>query len=208
MNNEKGIYDSEGVSWSKGVNVSNGVNRSYGVNGSYGVNWSYGVNVSNGVNMSDGVNGSDGVSRSDGVSMSNGVNGSYGVYNCLFIINQRGVADMVFNKQTTQERASLIIQEYREKLNSWTPKYNNAFKLYDANGKEWKNVDASQIQEVDNKTAWEGMPKDAIDYLKSLPEWDANIFKEITGIDTNEINLSGSEVSVTVNGKTYTAVIK
>ena len=178
MNNEKGIYGSDGV------NGSNGVNRSYGVN------WS------------DGVNGSNGVNRS------NGVNGSYGVYNCLFIINQRGVADMVFNKQTTQERASLIIQEYREKLNSWTPKYNNAFKLYDANGKEWKNVDASQIQEVDNKTAWEGMPKDAIDYLKSLPEWDANIFKEITGIDTNEVNLSGSEVSVTVNGKTYTAVIK
>jgi phosphomannomutase len=115
---------------------------------------------------------------------------------------------MVFNKQTTQERASLIIQEYREKLNSWTPKYNNAFKLYDANGKEWKNVDASQIQEVDNKTAWEGMPKEAIDYLKSLPEWDAAIFKEITGIDTNEINLSGSEVSVTVNGKTYKEVIK
>jgi len=115
---------------------------------------------------------------------------------------------MIFNTQTTQERARTIIKEYRQKMNGWTPKYNNAFKLYDANGKEWKSVDASQIQEVDNKTAWEGMPKDAIDYLKSLPEWDANIFKEITGIDTNEVNLSGSEVSVTVNGKTYTAVIK
>jgi hypothetical protein len=200
--NSNGIYESYGV------NGSNDVSWSCGVNGSNDVSWSCGVNWSNGVNESKGVNGSNGVSWSCGVNWSNGVNGSNGVCNCLFITNQRGVADMIFNKQTTKARAENIIMKYREKLNNWKPKYNNAFKLYDAHGKDWKNVDASQIKEVDNKTAWEGMPRDAIDYLKSLPEWDANIFKDITGIDTNEINLSGSEVSVTVNGKTYTAVIK
>jgi hypothetical protein len=115
---------------------------------------------------------------------------------------------MIFNRQTTQERAEEIIFIYRKKLNGWIPKYNNALKLYDANGKDWKNVDASQIKEVDNKTAWEGMPKEAIDFLKFLPEWDAQIFTEITGIDTNETSLSGAEVEVKVNGKTYKAVIK
>ncbi len=31
--------------------------------------------------------------------------------------------------------------------------------------------------------AWKDMPIEAIEYLKSLPEFDANIFKRVTGID-------------------------
>ena len=144
------------------------------------------------MNNENGVSGSDGVSESDGVSWSDGV------YNCLFISKQRGVADMIFNKQTNKERAAQVIGLYREKLNGWRPRYNNAIKLYEASGREWKNVDASKIEEVNNKVAWEGMPTEAIDYLKSLPEWNAEIFKEITGIDVNQPKV---EVLITVNGK-------
>jgi len=132
--------------------------------------------------------------------LSDGVNLSDGVCNCLFITKQRGVADMIFNKQTTQERAGEIISEYRNKLNSWRPKFNNAFTLYDANGKEWKKVDASEIKEVARAEAWEGMPTKAIDYLKSLDEWDADIFKEVTGIDAKN-DLHGKEVKVTKRGQ-------
>ncbi len=30
--------------------------------------------------------------------------------------------------------------------------------------------------------AWEGMPRAAVDYVRSLPEFDAAMFEKITGI--------------------------
>jgi len=44
----------------------------------------------------------------------------------------------------------------------------------------------------------------------NLPNFDADIFKEITGIDVAQpkVNLSGKEVKVTLDGKEYAAVIK
>jgi hypothetical protein len=33
---------------------------------------------------------------------------------------------------------------------------------------------------VDNKTAWSKMPSDMIEYIKSLPEYDEQIFRAIT----------------------------
>ena len=34
-----------------------------------------------------------------------------------------------------------------------------------------------------NVTAWSFMPKKMLDYIKALPEFDAEIFYKITGID-------------------------
>ena len=55
-------------------------------------------------------------------------------------------------------------------------------KTYKIPGKEWKKTPVTQAKEIQIKEAWEGMPKEAINYLKSLPEFDANIFEKITGI--------------------------
>ena len=49
--------------------------------------------------------------------------------------------------------------------------------------------------------AWKDMPQEAIDYLKSLPEFDARIFKRVTGIDvevkrTHTITVDGQEVEI------------
>lgn len=42
----------------------------------------------------------------------------------------------------------------------------------------------------------------------NLPNFDADIFFEITGIDVRKPNLSGKEVSVTIDGVTYAAIVK
>lgn len=43
---------------------------------------------------------------------------------------------------------------------------------------------SSTLDDLDQPyEAWKDMPKDAIDYLKSLPEFNADIFKRVTGID-------------------------
>ena len=56
---------------------------------------------------------------------------------------------------------------------------------------------------------WAEMKTEDKNFFKNLPHFNADIFKEITGIEiTDEPNLSGTEVSVTIAGKTYSAIIK
>ena len=182
------------------------------VKNSKGVNWSNGVNCSKGVNESDGVNWSDGVNRSNGVDESNGVSWSYGVKDCygvskaIFLTNKPQQAT-VFGKDVSDERFEKVWEGLNSRLDGWFPKFNNAFELYLQNGNYWAKVDASQIKSTTNKNkpyeAWKTMPKEAIEYLKNLPEFNADIFKEVTGIDVKpkevtkgeEIEIDGKQVS-------------
>lgn len=45
-----------------------------------------------------------------------------------------------------------------------------------------KNTPISQAKEIQKKEAWADMPQKAIDYLKSLPEFDPMVFESVTGI--------------------------
>ena len=62
--------------------------------------------------------------------------------------------------------------------------------------------------------AWQNYWKDSDEEEKqkvlNLPNFDADIFKEITGIDVNKekVSLSGKEVKVTLDGVEYVAIIK
>ena len=84
---------------------------------------------------------------------------------------------MAFNKKITEDRFNEIFN----KLNqfNWYPKFNNA---YDLKGNlEWYETNIPAIVKVDNKTAWSFMPKEMLEYIKSLPEYDEKIFNKITG---------------------------
>jgi len=195
VENSYGVNESYGVNGSNGVNWSNGVTGSKGVTGSNGVNWSNGVNESYGVNWSYGVN------ESYGVNGSNGILNSYGVDNALFLSDKPRTYS-IFGKDVSEERFEEVWSNLQTKLNDWYPEFNNAKKLWLKAGKDWKKVDASEITETLKDwqkpyEAWKDMPKEAIEYVKSLPEFDAVMFKRITGIDTNI-----DEVEITANGKT------
>jgi len=184
VKNSYGVDESDGVNWSNGVNLSNGVNNSDG------------VNLSDGVNRSNGVNGSDGVNRSNGVNGSDGVNGSYGVLNCFGVDREIFNANKtrthkIFGKEVTEDRWNDVWGKLHEKLNGWKPEFNNAFELYIKTGKNWKKVKASEITgtlEDHNQPyeAWKNMPQEAIDYVKSLPEFNAEIFEAVTGIKQDD----------------------
>jgi hypothetical protein len=47
-------------------------------------------------------------------------------------------------------------------------------------------VPMDQTKELSKDEAWYGMPKELLEYIKSLPEFDAEIFFEITGIRVNK----------------------
>ena len=192
-----GVNWSDGVNWSNGVNMSDGVNWSNGVNMSDGVNWSNGVNGSNGVNMSNGVNGSNGVNRSDGVNWSNGVNGSngvnwsfgilnsYGVDCALFLANKKRVY-LIFGKEVSEGRYLEVKNNLYEKLGIWEPNFNNIKALYLKNGSDWKLTPIKNAEEIARQEAWRDMPREAVEYVASLPEFDADMFFEITCIDLRQ----------------------
>ena len=184
INSGNGINWSYSVSNSQGVNESNGVKDSDGicdsenVNLSYGVNLGYDVRHSQGVNDSKGVNHSDSVCYSQGVSNSLGVSNSYGVMKCeglsnsLFCYNTSG-KHLLFNKQSTAER----IREIKDNL-SWCPAFNSLHNLK-GEAKKWEEVNIRKVKEVDNKTAWSEIPESLLNYITSLPEFDAEIWSKI-----------------------------
>jgi len=196
VNWSSGVNGSNGVSWSNGVNWSSGVNKSFGVNGSNGVSWSSGVNGSNGVNWSSGVNGSNGVNWSSGVNESFGVLKSFGVDKALFLANKKRTYS-IFKTPVSEERFNKIESELYCKLDGWRPAFNNIKSLYLKHGSDWKKTPIENAEELSKEEAWRDMPRGAIDYVKSLPEFDSEIFKEITGIDVAK----EEKVKITIDGK-------
>lgn len=129
---------------------------------------------------------------SNGVNMSDGVNRSYGILNCYGVDHALFLADKpktfsIFGVEVTEERFSAVKEQLFSKLCGWFPKFNNAFALYDAAGKVWSKVDASDIGPTldnweDPYEAWKDIPVAALEYIRSLPEFDAVMFERITGI--------------------------
>ena len=182
VNGSDGVNRSHGVSWSDGVNRSDSVSWSDGVNWSNGVNGSHGVSWSNGVNRSDSVSWSDGVNGSDGVNWSFGILNSYGVDRALFLANKKRVS-LIFGKEVSEGRFLEVENNLYRKLGSWRPTFNNIKALYLKNSSNWKLTPIKNAEEISKQEAWKDMPREAVEYIASLPEFDADMFFEITCID-------------------------
>ena len=169
-------------------NNSDGVNNSYSVNSSNGVAHSGGVSFSNGLDHSHGVSHSKGVECSNGVDHSHGVSHSYGVKssngvtNALFLVDKKE-SFSIFGKEVNEDRFNSVYNEINNLNGGWYPKFDNVYELYFKVGGNWEKTPLYRVEENNNTTAWADMPKETIDYIKSLPEFDANMFKKITGIE-------------------------
>ena len=135
-----------------------------------------GVNESEGVNWSDGVNGSKGVNRSEGVNESYAIFNCDGVSNTLFLANKKNQYN-IFGKEVTEQR----FNEVKENL-TFIPEFNNLKELYLKNGSKWKKTPICNAEEIQKEEAWSKMPKEQLEYIKALPEFDAEMFFEITGL--------------------------
>ena len=153
---------------------------------SKGVSSSDGVSYSDGVISSKGVSYSDGVSHSKGVISSKGVSSSYGILNCkgistaIFCMNLPKKF-LLFNKEISEKRYHEVLEKI-EKLNKgWIPTPTNTKELYLMVSSDWKKVPLYRIKEKTQAEMWADMPAATVEYIKSLPEFDAQIFKQITG---------------------------
>jgi len=199
VNESNGVNESGSVNWANGVNWSDNVSASNGVNGSDYVNGSNGVNESCSVNESNGVNWSDGVIASNGVNESFGIINSFGVDRAIFLSNKPRQCS-IFGKIVTEERFEEVYRNMNKLFNGWLPAFNNGDSrkhvsrgeaayitrymsdfVYDQNGVS----EGETAVDSGKEEAWEDMPKPAIEYITSLPEFDAKIFLDVTGIDIN-----------------------
>ena len=89
----------------------------------------------------------------------------------------------VFNKKIRKIRYDEINKRIIELADDWYPKFTNAFDLKAANNNVWKCTPAPRIIGATAREAYKDMPIALIEYFKSLPEFDTEIFKEITGIE-------------------------
>jgi hypothetical protein len=94
----------------------------------------------------------------------------------------------LFNKKVKKERWEEIQLKLYRRLNGWHPEFNNLKYLYLKSGLEWKKTPIPKAEEVQKEEAWKDMPKVAVEYLASLPEFDKKIFEGITGIEVNNEN--------------------
>lgn len=68
----------------------------------------------------------------------------------------------------------------------WIAAATNAFDLYDTAFKDWSKIDTSKLTYKQWDESWKDIPTEMLEYIKSLPEFDSDIFKEITGVDIAE----------------------
>ena len=116
-----------------------------------------------------------------------GVINSKFVSNCLFCYDINNSHYMLFNKPVSKTKFSRVYNKLKEF--KWFPKFTNGDQLYfadywDENTQHitisaWEYV--RKFREIDNKTAWEKMPRELKQYIQSLSEYDETIFNKITG---------------------------
>ena len=154
------------------IMLSNGNNCSDGNNWSNGNSWSNGNNHSNGNSWSNGNN------HSNGTSMCYGLLQCEGAYLSVFCHKKNGIVYHIFNRKTTEQRAVEVLKHIVDF--QYIPKWDNITMLKE--GKEWAEICWPELRENDTELAWCDMPAEMLDYIRSLPEFDAQIFKKITGI--------------------------
>jgi hypothetical protein len=199
VNSSQGIDKSDGIGGSVGIYTSNGINRSMGICISVGISHSSGIHSSSGINASEGICNSRGVNCSKGISKSYGVDNSSGISNSIGILNCHGIDSSIFcsnipkkhflfDAEVSQYRHSVVSKNLTNILNKnkWSPTFNNLKSLYLKSGSEWKKTPITSAKELSKKEAWDDFPEEAIEYLRSLPEFNSKIFKKITGIVVEE----------------------
>ena len=130
---------------------------------------------------------SQAVNRSEAVNWSEAVNGSMFIDNCNGISHGLFCANIkspyrIFNKEVTENRYDEVIKLIEKYRNGWIPETTNIKILYLKNGNDWVKTPIHKVEGLSKEESYKDMPVELIDYLKGLPEFDAEIFEQITGM--------------------------
>lgn len=155
-------YCSE-VTLCTGVAYSKNLKNVFGASYSENIQNCYATHACSIVQNSKGVVNSTGVFNSIGVVGSFGVNKSRGISHGLFVYEMEGASNIIFNKQVTSQRFIEVMELLIELKAEWI----------------------SKLESTEPAKVWKSIPSNILEYIKSLPEFDAEIFKDIIEIEMN-----------------------
>ena len=114
-------------------------------------------------------------SDSSGISSSYGISNCEAVKNCIFCYKKDAIKYYIFNRKVLKDR---FFEVYNKILSfNFYPKYMNWSEI--KGNKEWWAFNFERLAVNDNP--WGGMPKEMLEYIKNLPEYNKDIFNKITG---------------------------
>ena len=179
-------------SYQKEANIAeatNGISCGYGISDGSGISNGSGIYDGSGISIGSGISYGSGISNGSGISVGSGIYSSKhcrkceGISRCLFCYGLEGARLMIFNKPVTAKRFT----EVSNKLGEWYPRFTNAEQLKEKYGSgEWCSTPAPAIMGRTAKEAYAEMPTELVEYIKSLPEYDDEIFRKITGADDEQ----------------------
>ena len=197
------INNCSGISYSDGIVKSKGVYRGAYVFESKGINYSQGVQECKGVSESWGIVHGHGLNCVENSTYTSGSYHSYGLHNChgvsreIFNTNKKYPC-RIFNKEVSEERFREVYRKIETISKYWYIKPNNLEQICKEDNKCFQNSQPPKIvPTVDDiffsspeqrYELWKDIPKELLDYIVSLPEFDSDIFYEVTGIKVEENN--------------------
>lgn len=179
-----GISGGDGISFGSVILSSSGISSSEEIRDCEGISRSDGISDSEGISRSKGISRSEGISSSEGISESFGISSSWGLTNCkgcsLCILCYEYTGKFaIFNKKVSKNR----FDEVKHKIKSidWYPQFTN---IYDLKcDKKVTQIDPTKLKNISLKEAWSTIPEQLDKYIRSLEEFDAEIYNKIRGID-------------------------
>jgi len=160
-----------------------GACKEYGIRDGSGIRNGYGIINSSGIRDGYSIRNGYGLENCKGISECWYCKDCNGLYSSAFCTHKNG-AYKLFNKQVSKKRMEEISKNLEKLANGWFPKFNTAHEMYKENGNKWECVPPHKIQSQTAKQAYADMPQKLLKYICSLPEFDAEIFEKITGIET------------------------
>ena len=182
-----GIYNGYGISYGSGIRDSSGIHTGYGIRNGYGICNGSGIHTGYGIRGGSGISNSSGIRDGSGIHYSSGIRCGYGVNRAKFCSRCEGISRclfccgvsgklMIFNKPVTEDR----FEEVWYALGDWYPDFTNAEALKEKCGGAWKSTPASLISGRSAKEAYAEMPEALREYIKTMPEYDEELFRAIT----------------------------
>lgn len=169
INNDE-VMLNHGIGHCSEVALCTGVAYSKNLKNVFGASYSENIQNCYATHTCSIVQNSKGVVNSTGVFKSMGVVGSFGVYKCrgishsLFVYEMEGASNIIFNKQVTSQRFTEVMEPLIELKAEWI----------------------SKLESIEPAEAWKSMPSNILEYIKSLPEFDPEIFKDIIEISNRD----------------------
>jgi hypothetical protein len=87
----------------------------------------------------------------------------------------------IFGIEVSEERFEEVMN--RIMSFNWSPTFNNLKSLYLKSGSIWEETPIPNAKELSIKEAWSDMPNEMLEYIKSLPEFNKEMFYKITQIE-------------------------